>query len=157
MTFITIGLILIVLSSIFLLTLVIYEARRNKYNNKNNNTNNTMIIAYSPLVVTRHPALIQYLKEVGLIDDTTPVIEHATVAAVKNKDVIGVIPLWLACHTYSVTEVPLTLTQEQRGKELTIEEVRKAAGIIQCYVVNRRDVPSKSPRTCRLARNPATG
>ena len=55
----------------------------------------------------------------------------------KDKDVIGVLPLALACYTKSLTEVPLTLPIELRGKELTIEEIRQYASKPVTYIVRQ--------------------
>lgn len=88
------------------------------------------------IVVTRHEALVDYLEEIGLIKhgDYT-LITHATIEDIKDKDVIGVLPLSLACEAHTVTEVPLTLPQELRGQELSIEDVRKYAGKPRVYTV----------------------
>lgn len=85
------------------------------------------------IVVTRHPALIEYLKEKDLLSEdfehtpTYRVLSHATAMDVSGQHVIGVLPLHLAALATQVTEIPLDLTPEQRGKELTLEEVRAAA------------------------------
>ena len=89
------------------------------------------------VVVTRHPALVEYLWEIGLISRHTPVIAHAKAEDVKGKHVFGVLPMSLACHALSVTEVPLALTPEDRGKELPIERMREIAGQWQTYHVKQ--------------------
>lgn len=89
------------------------------------------------IVVTRHQALIELLKEHGLIDEATPVIEHATPDDVRGRDVIGVLPLSLAALAKSVTEIPLDIQPEDRGKELLLERLREIAGEPQTYVVNK--------------------
>jgi len=75
------------------------------------------------LIVARHPGLVEFLESKGV---TGEVITHATPEAVRGKHVVGVLPLHLAVEAASVTEVVLTLTPEQRGKELSMEEVRQA-------------------------------
>jgi hypothetical protein len=87
------------------------------------------------LVVTRHKALVAYLLEGGHITSETPVKEHVTGGDVKGLHVVGVLPLHLAAETASVTEIPLNLTPEMRGKELTVEEVRAIAGEPHTYHV----------------------
>lgn len=91
----------------------------------------------SPLIVTRHPALISLLIERGLATAETPVIAHATVEAVKGNDIIGVLPLSLAVHARTVTEVPLALTPELRGKELDLPTLRQIAGEAVTYKVSK--------------------
>lgn len=88
------------------------------------------------LVVTRHPGLVEVLKDFGLCDQTTKVIDHATIDDVKGKHVIGVLPLSLARYTRTLTEITLTLPPELRGKELTAEEVRLYMTGINVYTVN---------------------
>lgn len=87
------------------------------------------------IIVTRHPALIEYLEEMKIIDGNERVITHATEDDVRGKDVIGVLPLSLASLANSVTEVTLNLTPEMRGRELTLEEVRSVAGDVTTYTV----------------------
>ena len=87
------------------------------------------------IIVTRHPALVEYLKEIGVITGDEPVITHATEEDVRGKDVIGVLPLSVASVANRVTEVTLNLTPEMRGRELTLEEVRSVAGDVTTYTV----------------------
>ena len=87
------------------------------------------------VVITRHPALVELLKERNMIDGTEKVLTHATEADVKGKDVIGVLPLSLASLANTVTEVPLALTPDMRGKELDIETLREIAGPARTYRV----------------------
>lgn len=90
------------------------------------------------IVVTRHPALVELLKERGIIKDNVRVLFHAGPEDVRGQDVIGILPLSLACLAKSVTEVPLTLTPEMRGKELDIDTLRQIAGDAVTYVVTRK-------------------
>ena len=87
------------------------------------------------VVITRHSALVEHLLEIGLITPETPVISHASPEEVQGKDVIGVLPLSLACLARSITEIPLALTPEDRGRELTIERLREIAGSPTTYKV----------------------
>ena len=75
------------------------------------------------VVVTRHKALVKYLKDKGLIDKDTIVIEHATADDVKGKDVIGVLPMGLAALAESVTVVDMDVPADKRGKELDLEDI----------------------------------
>jgi putative CRISPR-associated protein (TIGR02620 family) len=79
------------------------------------------------LIVTRHPGLVTYLREIGLADAETAVVTHATPDVVKGKRVCGVLPHSLSCLCDTFTEVPLDLPQELRGAELTVEQVRQFA------------------------------
>lgn len=93
------------------------------------------------VIVTRHPALLQYLVNKGYANPDTPVISHATPADVEGKHVLGVLPLSLAAFAASVTEVPLSLTPDMRGRELSLAELEAVAGEPRQYYVrtNARD------------------
>ena len=88
-------------------------------------------------VVTRHTALVAYLLELGVITSETRVLSHATKENVINKDIIGVLPMHLAAWTNTISEVPLNLTPDMRGRELTIDEVRACAQPLVKYVVRQ--------------------
>jgi len=89
------------------------------------------------VVVTRHPGLVDYLKETGLTSHDVRVVTHAGPDDVRGKDVCGVLPHSLSCLTASFTEVPLALPAELRGTELTLEQVRKYAAPPVTYIVRR--------------------
>ena len=91
------------------------------------------------IVVTRHPALVEYLRETGVISDDTPVLLHATPDDIRGKHVIGILPLSLAALADKVTEIPLSLTPEMRGRELSLEEVREIAESPVTYKVTQVD------------------
>lgn len=90
-----------------------------------------------PVVVTRHAALIDYLVEINVIPPGTPYITHASPEQLQGHHVIGVLPLHLAACCDRVTEIPLTLPPELRGRELTLDEVRQYAGAPVTYQVRR--------------------
>lgn len=85
------------------------------------------------IVVTRHQGLVDYLIEKGIIDGTTAIIAHATPEDVSGNHVIGVLPSHLACLARAVTEIPLALAAEDRGKDLPVERVREIAGEPRTY------------------------
>lgn len=87
------------------------------------------------IVVTRHAALVELLRERGIIGDDARVIAHATPNDVRGQHVIGVLPLSLAAIAASVTEVSLNLSPEDRGKELPIERLREIAGPARSYKI----------------------
>lgn len=87
------------------------------------------------IVVTRHKALLELLKELGEVFGDLPVIEHATVEDVDGKHVIGVLPMYLAVHAASITEVELDIPKELRGVELSLEQLRKCYRSVSRYVV----------------------
>ncbi|MFH1547120.1 MAG: CRISPR-associated protein Csx16 [bacterium] len=88
------------------------------------------------LVVTRHPGLLDYLLEIGIATKNTIVISHATAETVIGKKVCGVLPHSLSCLCLSFTEIPLDLPLELRGKELTLEDMKKYASVPITYKVS---------------------
>lgn len=91
------------------------------------------------VVVTRHRAMVQYLRELGLVDPNVRVIEHATEEDVRDRIVFGVLPLRLAALTVRMIEVPLLLPAEARGRELSLEEVRRYAAPPAVWIVRREE------------------
>ena len=93
------------------------------------------------VVVTRHKTLVQHLRETGIIDGEVKVLSHVEdedVATISGRTVVGVLPMHLAalCGTYIC--VPLKIPSDLRGKELTLDEVRKFAGEPEYYEVLRK-------------------
>lgn len=99
------------------------------------------------IVITRHAPLVALLSERGLIDELTPVIQHATAGDVAGKHVLGVLPHWLSSKAASVTEIPMHgLTQEDREAmtrgDLSLERTREVAGeAVTYYVTTERQWP----------------
>lgn len=104
------------------------------------------------LIVTRHASLVDYLRELGLATDATPVIKHVADAAVLDgKRVAGVLPLHLAARCAAVVEVPINHTPETRARwsknDGGLDELRLLAGApveyvcrtAQAYAVALRD------------------
>lgn len=89
------------------------------------------------IIVTRHPGLVEYLRELGLATAETVVISHAAPETIRGKRVCGVLPHSLSCLCESFTEVPLTLPAELRGKELSLAEVRQYAAAPVTYKVTK--------------------
>ena len=95
-----------------------------------------LIIRKKQPVVTRHKALVSYLIDKNIIKEGEyKLIEHADYKDVEGQNVIGVLPLQLASYAKSVTEIPLKLTHQMRGKELTFDEVEKIADKPVQYIV----------------------
>ena len=87
------------------------------------------------LIVTRHPALKDYLIERGVADASTPVMPHANAADVQGKAVAGILPMHLAALTSSFTTVELALPLEMRGKELTLVDMKRYCKGLRTFVV----------------------
>jgi len=92
----------------------------------------------NPLVVTRHKALVEVLEtDFGLTD--IEVIEQATPEQLQGRDVIGILPIYLAAYCNSVTVLNLTVPQELRGAELTVDQVREFMGELRTYKVTTEE------------------
>lgn len=87
------------------------------------------------VLVTRHEALVQYFANMGITFDK--VITHATVEDVTDNDVYGVLPLHLASLANTVTTVDMNLPAEMRGKELSLEDIKKYLVDISTYKVEK--------------------
>lgn len=94
--------------------------------------------------VTRHPGAIDWLKSQGLSCDHC--VEHLDMAAIRTGDIIiGLLPAHLAadiCDRGAIyLHLSLDLKREQRGRELTAEEMSKAGARLEQLVVRRRPFP----------------
>jgi hypothetical protein len=89
------------------------------------------------LIVTRHPALVEVLREDFGITGT--VLAHATPEAIRGRRVVGVLPLDLAAEAASVTVVVLDLPAEMRGVELTADQVRQYMKGLRPFVVRTEE------------------
>jgi hypothetical protein len=92
--------------------------------------------AHRPIVITRHAALVELLRErhPDLVENAD-IVAHATPELVAGRRVIGVLPLHLAALARTVTEIPLALAPEDRGVELGIDRLREVAGAPRTYAV----------------------
>jgi len=87
------------------------------------------------LVVTRHPVLVEYLLELGLITSETAFVAHVDEpSCLEGLHVVGILPSHLAARCKTHTEIPLKLTLEDRSQELTLERDREIAGEPVTYV-----------------------
>lgn len=93
----------------------------------------TRITQKDIVVVTRHQGLVDFLKSEGV--EVSEVISHATVENVKDKVVIGVLPVALMSKADVVISVDLELPLEMRGLELTEQDIRKYFVDIRAYKV----------------------
>ena len=96
------------------------------------------------LVVSRHKALVDYLKERGYVDESVEVLSYARVEDVQGKHVFGILPYWLASRAEMLTEIMMRVPQDKRGVELTLDEIRFYATRARTYTV--REVGSSDGR-----------
>ena len=89
------------------------------------------------LIVTRHAPLVEWLRLHGIEGQ---VIAQATVEDVKDKNVYGILPLWLAAEANSVTEVsmpklPLEARAKVNGGDFTIEQMDEWGAELKTFCV----------------------
>ena len=88
------------------------------------------------IIVTRHAGLVEWLAGRGI---TGKVIAQATAADVRGKRVIGVLPLHLAAEAAEVVTVDMPgLKPEQRGQDLSPEQMDAAGAALSVYIVTRK-------------------
>lgn len=87
------------------------------------------------VLVTRHEALVEYFKELGIKFDK--VISHATEEDVCGNDVYGVLPLRLASFTNTVTSIDMNIPAEMRGKELSLTDIETYFTGMSTYQVKK--------------------
>jgi len=98
------------------------------------------------VIVTRHPALVEYLIEQGLCSKDTKVLSgNVMLFDVLGKHVIGVLPFYLAASAACVTSIDINIPAELRGTELTLEQVRQYAGGISTYSIKKIETPRSKP------------
>lgn len=88
------------------------------------------------LIVTRHQPTVEWLKTKGV---TGEVVSHVhNPEQVKGRIVVGNLPFHLASEARAIGSIELVkLRPEQRGKELSVEEMEEAGARITWYVVSR--------------------
>lgn len=123
-----------------------------------------------PVIVTRHPALVELLRELNIIPTDAALcglrrkyaategafdkyfeirlIEHVTPADISDRWVIGILPLHLAASAFKVTTVTLNVPVEMRGVELSVEQLRQYYGGVATYEVTESLPPSS--RVCPI-------
>jgi hypothetical protein len=89
------------------------------------------------IIVTRHKALANYMREAGICPPDAYEIPHAKPGDVQGRHVYGVLPLRLAALAVAVTEVPLHLEEQDTHQEISLERLRQIAGPPITYYVKR--------------------
>lgn len=87
------------------------------------------------LIVTRHAGTVAWLRARGIEGE---VIAHATPEDVMGRVVYGVLPMHLAAEADQVWVIDLPgLKPEDRGRDLTPEEMDSAGATLAGYWVSR--------------------
>lgn len=91
------------------------------------------------VIVTRHKGMIEWLARRGI---TGVVIDHVSSPdQIKDKNVYGILPLHLACLCDVVWTVDLPkIKPEDRGKDISADEMDQAGAKLSAYVVDRLEL-----------------
>lgn len=85
------------------------------------------------VIVSRHAGAVEWLRRQGI---EGAVIEQATAEDVRGRIVVGNLPLHLAAEAHQIGSIDLPgVTREQRGRDLTPEEMQAAGAVIRWYIV----------------------
>ena len=85
------------------------------------------------IIVTRHSGLVEWLNRQGI---TGEVKTSVTVDDIKGKHVVGALPAHIAQYAAYVTSVDYTCPFEQRGKDLTADQLELYGAKLFNYRVN---------------------
>ena len=99
---------------------------------------NTWILKNSNdfLIVARHPGVSKWLESQGIVGDSVEHVDNPE--QVRNKNVVGVIPFYLAAEANEVYSIDIPdLPREMRGKDLTPEEMDKYGATLTRYKVTK--------------------
>jgi len=100
------------------------------------------------VVVTQSAALVDYLCIKGIVDRDVRIVSTPTPEAVYKQDVIGELPLRVACFARSVTDVPVRGLTDRAIQDLPLEDIQRYAGDPVTYrvtvVLRSLDVPHRA-------------
>lgn len=87
------------------------------------------------IIVSRHQGLVEWLASHGI---TGQVITHVTdINDIKNKHVIGVLPLHLASQCSTITTIDMNLPPDKRGVDLSPTEMDHYNATMNTYQVTK--------------------
>ena len=95
---------------------------------------NAFVSSEEKVFVSRHKALYQYFLENGLIDAHTKVLQKVVISAIRDKHVLGVMPIHLAHYCKSYTMIPLSL---KRGVDLSIDDLKEIVTMPRTFCIRR--------------------
>ncbi len=86
-------------------------------------------------IITHRASVLEYLR--GLLPELrdVPCIAHAEPDDVRQAVIIGSVPYHLARWALLTIELPLRLSQDDRTKLLTLDDVRQRARPLRAYQV----------------------
>lgn len=95
------------------------------------------------LIVSRHPAAIEFIREQLPEFAEAPVVASATPEQVRDAHVAGNLPLHLAALAATLWAVEFAGTPP-RGQEYTLDDMRAAGAALCAYRVQRVALPSEA-------------
>lgn len=86
------------------------------------------------IIVTRHPAAVEFILATAGLPDETPVLESATADDVRGCMVYGNLPLHLAALAYRVVAIEFD-GPPPRGQEYSLADMQAAGARLAAYDV----------------------
>lgn len=86
------------------------------------------------IIVSRHPAAVQFIRETAGLDETIPVFAEVKAEDVAGKIVYGNLPLHLACLCETVYAVEFE-GAPPRGQEYSADDMKSAGAKLTPYRV----------------------
>ena len=84
------------------------------------------------LIVTRHPGAVEWLRRKGI---TAPVVAQATPPQIRNKVVVGNLPIDMAAMTMCVVAICYPGEAAPRGAEYTADDMDRANAELRTFSV----------------------
>ena len=91
------------------------------------------------ILVTRHPALVEWFGIHHPELFFTEILSHASEEDVRDQDVVGVLPMRLASCCGTFTELSLEVPAHLRGKELSVQDIDSCNPTLTQYRVIKLD------------------
>lgn len=114
------------------------------------------------VIVSRHAAAVEFIRQEAGLEETVPVIEQATAEDVRGAVVYGNLPLHLAALAHTVIAVEFE-GAPPRGTEYTVVDMHAAGARLRAYKVQSapkscyEDMPWCEEETAQLCSFPAPG
>jgi len=89
------------------------------------------------VVVTKYDHTVDFLYELGFIDDQTLVTDFANHEQVIGREVFGYLPLHMMTSIAGLWIFDIKIPGEKRGKPLSLKELREYVYGLSRYTVER--------------------
>ena len=90
------------------------------------------------VVVTKYDYTVDFLYEIGAIDDSTLVTDFASRESVVGKECFGSLPLHMVQTMAGLWMFDINLPKRKRGKMLSLDDLRKYVYGLSRYTAQRQ-------------------